>query len=318
MPNKMTASDFEKKFSEVDENNEYTLNSYYIGSRETVNVTHRVCGYTWDVVSGNFVKKNGTRCPVCMRKKAIEKTSRALIHKTSEFVEKVSELVGNEYSVLGEYVNARTKIIVKHNLCGNVYDVRPDDFKHGRRCPVCSLDIKRAKRAKTTSQFLKEVTNLVGDEYSLKSEYINWKTKVTLVHNICGNVWEVEPNSFLQGRRCPVCNQPHGERFIKDYLDRNEIEYVYQYRVEELKDKRRLSYDFLIPETNTLIEYQGGQHFFPVNFFGGTDGFERQQRHDEMKRNYAQDNGYNLLEISYKFDTYDKVANELETQLSNV
>lgn len=318
MPKKMSTEDFAKKFSEVDESNEYTLNSSYTGSREPVNVTHNSCGYTWDVIAGNFVKNNGTRCPKCMKKISNKRAHATKSLTTADFVAWVYEETSTEYKVTGQYYNSSTPIEMRHEACGNIYSVRPGDFKSGKRCPKCAIQIRATKRAKTTSQFLEEVTNLVGDEYSLKGEYINWKTKVTLVHNVCGNVWEVEPNSFLQGRRCPICNQPHGERFIKDYLDRNKIEYVYQYRVDELKDKRRLSYDFLIPETNTLIEYQGGQHFFPVKFFGGTDGFERQQRHDKMKRNYAQDNGYNLLEISYKFDTYDKVANELETQLSNV
>ena len=48
------------------------------------------------------------------------------------------DLVGDEYSVLGEYTNAITKIKVRHNTCGYEYNVRRNHFLNGRRCPNCS------------------------------------------------------------------------------------------------------------------------------------------------------------------------------------
>ena len=40
---------------------------------------------------------------------------------TEEVDERIEDLTGNEYLLLGNYVNAYTKILVKHNLCGNEY-----------------------------------------------------------------------------------------------------------------------------------------------------------------------------------------------------
>lgn len=64
-----------------------------------------------------------------------------------------------------------------------------------------------AKR-KTNEQFIKEVYELVGDEYEFLQEYINTHTKIKCRHNKCGYEWKVRPNDFLNnGSRCPECRK---------------------------------------------------------------------------------------------------------------
>ena len=49
--------------------------------------------------------------------------------KLNELKEKMYEKCGDEYELISkEYVNMRTKIKVKHNVCGTVFEVRPDAF----------------------------------------------------------------------------------------------------------------------------------------------------------------------------------------------
>ena len=56
---------------------------------------------------------------------------------TREFKQEVYNLVGNEYSVLGEYVTNKIKIKMKHNLCGNEFEMTPNRFLSGNRCREC-------------------------------------------------------------------------------------------------------------------------------------------------------------------------------------
>ena len=63
--------------------------------------------------------------------------------------------------------------------------------------------------------------------------------------------------------------------------------------------KKSLSYDFYLPDYNLFIEYQGIQHYKPIDFFGGEKSFKNQQKNDELKRMYAKKNSIELLEISY-------------------
>lgn len=57
---------------------------------------------------------------------------------TEEVKGRIEDLTGNEYLLLGNYVNAHTKILVKHSLCENEYEVTWNNFQKGTRCPKCS------------------------------------------------------------------------------------------------------------------------------------------------------------------------------------
>lgn len=57
---------------------------------------------------------------------------------TEIYKERVKKQVGNEYEVLGEYVDYNyTKIKMRHNTCGYEYDILPDTFLMGVSCAKC-------------------------------------------------------------------------------------------------------------------------------------------------------------------------------------
>jgi very-short-patch-repair endonuclease len=99
-----------------------------------------------------------------------------------------------------------------------------------------------------------------------------------------------------------------GERQIESWLKSNNIDYKTQYKVEGCKNKKPLSYDFFIPDKNLLIEYQGIQHYQPVEIFGGEENFKKQQENDKIKKRFAFNNGYELLEIKYTDNVLDKLT----------
>lgn len=63
--------------------------------------------------------------------------------KTMKFFKnEVEEYTQEEYTPLGVYKNNHTKVFMKHNDCGYVYEVRPKDFLTGKRksrCPKCNV-----------------------------------------------------------------------------------------------------------------------------------------------------------------------------------
>ena len=48
-----------------------------------------------------------------------------------------------------------------------------------------------------------------------------------------------------------------------------------------------------------LIEFQGKQHYEPIEYFGGQEQFKKQVHHDNLKRQYCKKYNYKLLEIPY-------------------
>lgn len=117
-----------------------------------------------------------------------------------EFQAQVTGLVGQEYILLKPYVNSKTKVSLRHSKCGNEYEVAPNHFLNGTRCPQCF-----GKHKKTTAQFKEEVKSFVGDEYEVLGEYQTARKKIKMKHVICGNEYEVVPDSFLRGTRCGKC-----------------------------------------------------------------------------------------------------------------
>ena len=55
----------------------------------------------------------------------------------------------------------------------------------------------------------------------------------------------------------------------------------------------------LIYCVNLLIEFNGEQHYYPIDYYGGEEAFKLQKKHDKMKKQYAKNNNIDLLIISY-------------------
>ena len=64
---------------------------------------------------------------------------------------------------------------------------------------------------------------------------------------------------------------------------------------------------------NIAVEYQGDQHFRPVEFFGGKEAFKKQQERDKIKKLKCEENNCDLI---YVLPDYD--AEKLLKKLSNM
>ena len=67
----------------------------------------------------------------------------------------------------------------------------------------------RVKRKRTSQpEYWQEVEALVGEEYTVLSEYQNAFAHVKMRHNACGLEYSVAPAHFTStGRRCPKCSR---------------------------------------------------------------------------------------------------------------
>ena len=81
---------------------------------------------------------------------------------------------------------------------------------------------------------------------------------------------------------------------------------IYQYRTKWLGQQ---SLDVYIPSLKIAFEYQGIQHFSPVDYFGGEQKFKELQERDLRKSNLCKKNG---VRISYW--NYDEPVTEKNFQ----
>lgn len=108
---------------------------------------------------------------------------------------------------------------------------------------------------------------------------------------------------FLIWTRTNRAPRSKGERDVIDYLNKHHIKYKRELRLRCDQDFQRNVYvDFYLPSMNTYIEYNGRQHYGPVEYFGSKAQFERQQKRDQWLRDYCAKKGIRLIEIPYYAD----------------
>ena len=83
---------------------------------------------------------------------------------------------------------------------------------------------------------------------------------------------------------------------------------LYQYRPDWLG---RQSLDLYVPSLRTAIEYQGVQHYIPVEFFGGEEALAQRQELDQTKRQLCEENRVRLVEWPYSLDPTDRNVREM-------
>lgn len=297
---KKTNEEFLAEISGLPRREEYTFLEPYQTNNRHVKVVHK-CGYEYEVTPIKFLR--GARCPKC---------AGTLLKTTEEFKKEVQELGYNRYELVSEYTNDGTKVEILHHDCGRKYKVTPSGFISGNRCSKCHKDNMR--KTKSKEEFAKDFEALEGEEYTLLSDYKRNDKKVLVRHDVCGREYKVTPNKFYQGRRCPHCRASKGEVYVRRILDGNSIDYEYQKGFEELRYENPLTYDFYIPKKKIAIEYQGKQHYEPIEHFGGMEEYLLQVERDKVKRIFAKDNNITLIEVPYTLDKKE-ILELLKTQV---
>lgn len=114
-----------------------------------------------------------------------------------QFKDAAERVEAYEGFTLVNYIGTESKVKIRHS-CGNEFEVLLSKFEQSPFCRVCER--REHLRVRTTDDLISDIVDLVGDEYTLLSEYINPRTKVLIRHNKCGNAQKYKPYDFLDGR----------------------------------------------------------------------------------------------------------------------
>ena len=282
------------KIIKEESNGEYVRISDYINYKTHFLIKHLVCGNEYLVRMAGF--KRGDRCKKCYNK--------SLAFNSEEVKTIINGNTG--YIMVGNYINNKHKIKIKHLDCGRIYEASLQDFKRGRRCSQCFKT--RRKTNKDVDLYLKDNTK---KEYNRISEYVNNHEYIIMKHNICGHEYKVKWGNFISGTRCPKCKLSKGEKKICDFLFENGIKYKKEKTFPKCVYKSKLRYDFYIEDFNLLIEFDGAQHYRSVKYFGGDKQLRENKIRDEIKTNFAKKNNIELLRIPYwEYDNIENILNK--------
>ncbi|OMC96223.1 hypothetical protein BJP49_11005 [Paenibacillus odorifer] len=126
---------------------------------------------------------------------------------------------------------------------------------------------------------------------------------------VCGHRWETTVYSRTAGTGCPICRVSKGEQAIQRQLEKFGLVYEAQKSFDGLVGVKgnSLLFDFAVlheGEIACLIEYDGEQHFRPVNFSGENmvlahERFGWLKEHDRKKDEWCAQAGIPLIRICY-------------------
>lgn len=235
-------------------------------------------------------------------------------HKKSsleEFISRAKKVHGNKYDYSkARYINAKKPICITCPKHGDFWQT-PDNHIRGQGCKLCANNAFKKMYKKEQALFISKAIEIHGNKYDYSLvDYVNNKTAVKIICLIHGIFMQPPITHYKSG--CPKCCSSHGEEKILNYLNNKDLKFFKEYKFDDLFDKRRLSFDFYLPEYKLLIEYNGIQHYKNV-FNKQRKKLLLQKHHDWLKRKYAKENGYRLLTIPYW--EYDNIENIIMEEL---
>lgn len=202
------------------------------------------------------------------------------------------------------YIGSKEKLLVDCFICKDTFKMSWCLILRGYGCSICAgQQVGKYNNLEYLEPILSK--EWVDSEHNLtpkdvtkfSSERVSWKCSA------CDNVWETTvSHRTLDETGCPECkNKSKGENKIKEFLLNNNINFIREKRFNNCIYKLTLPFDFYLPDYNILIEYQGKQHYKTSSnfYFGNEEDLKERKIKDQIKKEYALDNGYNYIEIPY-------------------
>lgn len=266
----------------------------------------------------------------------------------------VSELecISNSWMIKDGGGNSRRMVRVRCNKCGYEMDKRVDylEFNPLRvagprtdHCPNCEKKRKVPDgwRDSPTNTAEKQGINLkrvkdysgyiIGDSVILPASegrtthdgHAQWKALCS-----CGRTFYVDTGYIIGTRNnyikccCDVCSKAvsTGEQLVEKWLKNHQnLTFEHHHKFKDLRGLGGglLDFDFAIFDNDQikyLIEFNGKQHYEPVEFYGGIERFKKQQEHDKRKQEYCIKHNIILIEIPYNYKNLDDYLNQIEVK----
>ena len=259
----------------------------------------------------------GHQCCSCSRVLALKKKNETTLKQRQDDLylkaldacnKKGYELVSKKEDI----VNNKTYIIYKcpvHDL----QKMRISNLINGRGCPDCSIDTKSEKYRLSPDEVEQRIS-VLGGKLLNKEDYANRSKRNLIIEcAYCGTPFTTSLVLFTQhgGQMCDNCKDAEsiGERRIRNFLELNNILFEQEKWFSDCRDIKPLPFDFYLSDYNTVIEFDGKQHYEQGHFTHSHLSYT--QAHDAIKNNYCKENNINLLRIPY----WD--INNIETILKN-
>lgn len=267
----------------------------------------------------------GKLCYKCSREIAIKKKyATTLSQRQDKHYDDILKIAKeNDYIILTPKEDIVNNSTIIHYVCKKHGEktARLYNFVSGKKCPDCFRDMQSIAY-RTDCDIVESEIASFGGVLLNKEDYKNQTEKnlEILCPECHENIILTSRRNFLQheGQVCDCCvlKGSRGERRIMQVLDNNNVNYEQGKWFDDCRDVNPLPFDFYLPDYNTIIEFDGEQHFkdrgYKIGIF--SDSLEYTQKHDKIKNDYCKQNGIELIRIPYW--EYDNIEDILIKKLN--
>lgn len=271
--------------------------------------------------------------------RGVNKLGASIRMTNEEFLRRAREVHGDLYEYLDNIDEVRKrkddKIRIQCKRCGRIFEQDVAHHLRGSGCKYCNIKYREITEKLKSSwenlvipfeEFVKRSREIHGDRYEyFEDSYIDMRSKTKIRDTITGDIFYQQAYSHCHGQGNPNLRRSIGEDYVEKWLKEN---YPEQYEREvrliglvEGRNTNEIRPDFIL-KVNGIefwIEYHGKQHYIEMEFFHKThEDFFKQQKRDQNERDYCNSNGIILVEISYEYNTYEKVVDFLEKHIKNI
>lgn len=190
------------------------------------------------------------------------KESADFISRQEQFKEKLKIASKGELELVGEYINTKHNVTVKHLVCGSIITAQPRYLLAGNLgCRECQR--KKFRKYDKLSEMQADIDRIMGDDKytiidDLNSEFINNKTDVNIRHEKCGKTFRTSAHRFITGdNRCPHCACKNTSNVEKEVLDYIKAIYTDEIVENYRENSRSKELDIYLPKLKIGIEYDG-------------------------------------------------------------
>jgi len=220
------------------------------------------------------------------------------------------------YYASGEYIgNASKTIVLKCKKYNHEWITNWLTIFSNHNCPYCSKFQKFISPQNSLFVLYPELCkewNYEKNDKSPKEYRSKSNTKIHWVCLVCKNQWVASIVERVNSNTgCPKCKNSKGEKRISNFLQKLNIDFIFNYRFKDCRDRLPLPFDFYISKYNICIEYDGELHYETYKNIIGDDKINKLlncQKHDLIKTQYCLDKNIDLIRIPYwKFDKIEEI-----------
>lgn len=245
------------------------------------------------------IKKGSEVCFKCMNKARTKKRSHSY-----EYVKNYIE-TKTPYTIISKKYNGNKRKLElkckKHGIFSIIFNSLQRNNSGCKKCANTSISENNTYLYDKVKMYIEKNT-----KYKLISrKYKSSKIKMTLSCGKHGH-FKIRFNDIQQKHGCLKCSfeqtESKGERECRKVFEKMTGKKFDNINLEFMinpETGKKLQLDGYCKELNMAFEYDGRQHYEPIDFFGGVRGLQKTQKRDSIKNELCKNNDIVLIRIPH-------------------